>query len=154
MKKLLIALTAAAVLGGCATTGKLSDDERLALYRAHAGASVRDFQYFGSLNGWTELGDKALVVWTRPNEAWLLNLDGPCMDLPYAPAISVTNMMGKVSAKFDRVIVHGGMSTVAPMPCRIDSIRPLDVKALRASEKELRQAKLEARSEEAVPQGD
>ena len=154
MNKMLAAVMASLLLGGCATAGKLSSGERLELYRAHAGAPVRDFQYFGSLNGWTELGDKALAVWTRPSEAWLLELAGPCMDLSYAPTISVTNMMGKVSAKFDRVIVHGGMSTVAPMPCRIDSIRPLDVKALRASEKELRQAKLEARSEEAVPQGD
>ena len=154
MKRLALVLFAVAALAGCATTGKLSSSERLQLYRAHAGAPVKDFQYFGSLNGWTELGDSALAVWTKPNEAWLLNLSGPCMDLSYAPTISVTNMMGKVSAKFDRVIVHGGMSTVAPMPCRIDSIRPLDVKALRASEKELRQAKLEARSEEAVPQGD
>ena len=141
-------------LAACATTGRLSSAEKLDLYRAHAGAPQNDMQFFGSLKGWTELGDKALAVWTRPSEAWLLELVGPCMDLSYAPTISVTNMMGKVSAKFDRVIVHGGMSTVAPMPCRIDSIRPLAVKALRASEKELRQAKLEARSEEAVPHGD
>ena len=146
MNKMLAAVMASLLLGGCATAGKLSSGERLELYRAHAGAPVRDFQYFGSLNGWTELGDKALVVWTRPNEAWLLNLDGPCMDLPYAPAISVTNMMGRVSARFDRVIVRGVNRDMAPMPCRIATIQPLDVKALRISEKELREAKIEARA--------
>ena len=147
MKRLAIALLTAAALAGCATTGKLSSSERLELYRAHAGAPVKDFQYFGSLNGWTELGDSALAVWTRPSEAWLLSLSGPCMDLSYAPAISVTNMMGRVSAKFDRVIVRGG-SPGMTVPCRIDTIQPLDVKALRASEKELREAKLEARAED------
>jgi len=145
VKRLAIVLLAAAALAGCATTGRLSSSERLELYRAHAGAPVKDFQYFGSLNGWTELGDSALAVWTRPSEAWLLSLSGPCMDLSYAPAISVTNMMGRVSAKFDRVIVRGGSPGMAPIPCRIDTIQPLDVKALRASEKELREAKLEAR---------
>jgi len=144
MKRTAMVVMAVALLAGCATAGKLSSSERLALYRAHAGAPVRDFQYFGSLNGWTELGDSALAVWTRPGEAWLLDLGGPCLDLSYSPAISVTNMMGRVSARFDRVIVHGtgpGMH----VPCRIESIRPLDVKALRASEKELREAKIEAR---------
>lgn len=144
MKRLSVVLMAAAALAACATAGKLSSDERLGLYRAHAGEPVKDFQYFGSLNGWTELGDSALAVWTRPSQAWLLDLAGPCLDLSYAPAITVTNMMGRVSARFDRVIVHG--SGPGPhIPCRIDSIRPLDVKALRTSEKELRQARIAGR---------
>lgn len=149
MKKMFVAMMLAAVLGGCATTGKLTSAERLDLYRAHAGEPVKSFRYFGSLNGWTELGDSALAVWTKPNEAWLLNLSGPCMDLSFAPAISITNMMGQVSARFDRVIVHGS-SPMAHVPCRIDSIQPLDVKTLRASEKQLREAKI---SERAAEQG-
>ncbi|MEG1680116.1 MAG: DUF6491 family protein [Stenotrophomonas sp.] len=149
MKKMLVALMLAAVLGGCATAGKLTSAERLDLYRAHAGEPVKSFRYFGSLNGWTELGDSALAVWTKPNEAWLLNLSGPCTDLSFAPAISITNMMGQVSARFDRVIVHGS-GPMAHVPCRIDSIQPLDVKTLRASEKELREAKI---SERAADQG-
>lgn len=149
MKKILVATLLAVVLGGCATTGKLTSAERLELYRAHAGEPVNSFRYFGSLNGWTELGDSALAVWTRPNEAWLLNLSGPCTDLSFSPAITVTNMLGQVSARFDRVIVHGA-GPMAHVPCRIESIQPLDVKALRSSEKELREAKI---SERAADQG-
>ncbi len=145
MKKVMIALMAAALLGGCATAGKLSSNERLALYRAHAGAPVNNFRYFGSFNGWTELGDSALAVWTKPSEAWLLSLSGPCLDLSYAPAISITNMMGQVSARFDRVVVLGS-GPVGRVPCRIETIQPLDVKALRASEKELREAKVAERA--------
>lgn len=146
MNKMLAAVMVAAALGlgGCASTGKVSSSERLALYQAHAGAPVSSFKYFGSLNGWTELGDSALAVWTKPSEAWLLSLSGPCMDLSFAPAISVTNMMGQVSARFDRVIVHGGSPSMR-IPCQIKTIQPLDVKALRASEKELREAKLQER---------
>ncbi|KAG0735845.1 hypothetical protein G6F24_018574 [Rhizopus arrhizus] len=68
-------------LAACATTGRLSSAEKLDLYRAHAGAQQNDMQFFGSLNGWTELGDSALAVWTRPSEAYLLELNGPCQDL-------------------------------------------------------------------------
>ena len=144
MKRALVLALLAAGLAGCASN-RISDDERLALYRAHAGAPVRDFQYFGNLNGWNNLGNTALAVWTKPGTAYLLELAGPCNDLDYAPAISITNMMGRVSSKFDDVIVLGGPRTIR-MPCRIESIRPLDVKALKVSEQQLREAKTEERA--------
>jgi hypothetical protein len=137
----VLALTAA--LAACASYPRLTDAERLTLYRDHAGEPVSSFRYVGSsLNGWTPLGDSTLAVWTRPNQAFLLELMGPCMDLNFAQAISVSNMMGQVSARFDSVRVVGGMSNNMRMPCRIDSIRPLDVKALRKAEAEKRQARI------------
>jgi hypothetical protein len=139
MKRLLSILTLAALLAACATN-RPSEAERLALYRAHAGAPVKYFSYFGQINGWTPLGDRALTVWTRPNQAYLLELGGPCLDLDFAPAISISNLMGRVSAGFDNVIVHGGGGSSMRFPCRIQEIRPLDVKALRAAQSELRKA--------------
>ena len=136
MKRLLSIFALSAALVGCASTG-LTNVDRLALYRAHAGPPVKEFNYFQSLNGWTPLGDQALAVWTRPSQAYLLELTGPCQDLTYAPAISISNMMGHVSAKFDRVTVHGGGTTTG-FTCRIQEIRPLDTKALRLAESELR----------------
>jgi len=145
MKRLMTLIPLLALLAGC-STGRLSDDERLALFRAHAGAPVKSFQYFGNLNGWQNLGDTALAVWTKPGTAYLLELTGPCNDLDYAPAISITNMTGQVSARFDRVIVLGGPRSIR-MPCRIETIRPLDLKALKVSEQQLREAKTQAREE-------
>ena len=141
MKKLITALAMALALGACSTT-RLSDSETLALYKAHAGEPVRDFQYFGQINGWTPLGDSALAVWTRPSQAYLLELYGPCTDLDFAPAISLSNMMSRVSARFDSVTVHGGGTNSMKIPCRIDTIRPLDVKALKQAQKNLREAKM------------
>ena len=142
MKRIATMLLATALLAGCATTGRLGDAERLQLYRAHAGAPVRDFHYFTSFNGWTALGDSALAVWTRPSQAYLLELFGPCTDLGYAPAISLSNMMSRVSSRFDSVYVHGGGSSSMRIPCRIETIRPLDVKALKQAQKNLREAKM------------
>ena len=137
-------------LAACATTGRLSSAEKLDLYRAHAGAPQNDMQFFGSLNGWTELGDSALAVWTRPSEAYLLELSGPCPDLSYATAIGLTSSMGRVSSRFDKVLVRD--PTGGPrMPCFINSIRKLDVKALRTSEQELRQAQVQEREAETAP---
>jgi hypothetical protein len=51
-------------------------------------------------------------------------------------------MMSRVSARFDSVYVHGGGSSSMRIPCRIETIRPLDVKALKQAQKNLREAKL------------
>ncbi|WP_334178238.1 DUF6491 family protein [Pseudoxanthomonas sp.] len=141
MKRLIpLALLAATALAGCATAGKQTDAEKLAFYRGHAGEPVKDFQYFGRLNGWTPLGDGALAVWTKPSEGYLLELSGPCQDLDYAMAIRITQFGSRVSARFDDVVPLGAGTASIKIPCRIQTIRPLDVKALRASQKELREA--------------
>lgn len=136
----LLLMCVAAGLAACASTPKLSDSEKLALYREHAGEPVKSLHYFGNINGWTPLGNKALVVWTRPSEAWLLDLSGPCQDLDYAPAITITNRMGDVSARFDDVIVHGGGTAPIRIPCKIWEIRTVDVKAVKQAERDLREA--------------
>lgn len=137
------ALSAAIVLSACASGGGLRDAEKLALYRDHAGAPVGSFDFSGRINGWMPLDDRALVVWTRPSQAYLLELYGPCQDLESTPAIGLTSSASRVYARFDKVLVHGA-STIR-MPCSIETIRPLDVKAVRASEKELREARIEER---------
>jgi len=147
MKTPLLIAGLCLALAGCATTGLTSAD-RLELYRAHAGPPQKDMQFFGTLNGWTELGDSALAVWTRPSEAYLLELAGPCTDLSSAPAIGLTSRMGRVTAPFDKVLVRD--PTGGPrVPCFIKTIRKLDVKSLRAEEKEMRQAQVQEREESA-----
>lgn len=141
------ALAAVLALSACASDSGLGTAERLALYQSHAGAPVSSFRYFGSLNGWTPLGESALAVWTRPSEAWLLTLHGPCQDLEFTPAIGLTSQMNQVHARFDKVIAHG--AGAMRVPCHIREIRPLDVKALRASERELREALVQEREAEA-----
>ena len=125
----------AATLSACATTG-MSDSDKLALYRSHAGAPVNSFHYFGQINGWTSLGDSAIAVWTKPNQAWLLDLAGRCPDIEYTPVIGVTSQFNRVSAKFDKVIARNRGSM--EIPCQISEIRPLDVKAIRGAEKTAR----------------
>lgn len=128
----LLVLVLLVLLAGCASQ-RPSDADRYALYAAHAGAETDHFRYFGRINGWTPLGDSALAVWTRPGEAWLLDLAGPCHDLQSTPAIGLTSTMSRVSARFDRVLVRS-RGTIE-MPCHIRTIRPLDTRAIRDAER-------------------
>jgi len=139
----------ALLAAGCATTG-LSDAQQLALYREHAGEPVKDLRYTRQLTGWTALDDDAVVVWTKPNEAYLLELGGGCPGLNSASTILITNLMGQVSAGFDRVKVID-QPRGFNMTCRIQTIRPLDTKALRASEKALREARTAERDAASTP---
>ncbi|RXR08473.1 DUF6491 family protein [Pseudoxanthomonas composti] len=150
MGKWLIALGLAA-LAGCASDG-LSRLEERALYLQHAGPPVDRFQLFGQLNGWNPLDDHTLVVQTRPNEAYLLQTTGPCQDLDWAPAIAITSLGSQVQARFDRINVLGGGTNVMRVACRIETIRPLDTKAIRAQRAELRKAETSERpAEDAAP---
>ncbi len=143
MKLQLTASLLCLALGACATTG-LTTDQRRALYESHAGAPVGYFQYFGSINGWTPLGDSAIAVWTKPAQAYLLDLAGPCPDIEYTPVITVTNENGRVYRNFDKVIARG--RSTFEIPCPIKVIRPLDVKAIRSAEKTARDTPAQAQS--------
>jgi hypothetical protein len=137
MKILLPTLVATTLaLASCASTPSMSDDQKLALYRAHAGAPVSGFHYFGRFDSWTDIGDQAVAIWTRPSEAWLLELSGPCSGLEFTPVIGVTSQIGVVSAHFDSVLVrNNGMHD---FPCTIQTIRPLDTKAIKQAERTAR----------------
>ena len=138
MMKTIPALLASLLLAACATTG-MSDGEKTALYEANAGEPVRSFRFFGRLNGWTALGDSAVAVWTRPREAWLLDLSGACPDLPYAHSIVITSNMNTVHVNFDKVRPVGAGAGSMTIPCHIRQIRPLDVDAIRDAERDLRE---------------
>ncbi len=153
MKKVLsvvvLAMAATAGLAACSgDTPRATPAERLAFYEAHAGEPVRNMRLFGRLNGWTPLGNSAMVVWTRPNEAWLLNFTGPCQ----GPAVRQLDHALAFLQYGDFAVRHGearggGVSQVARIPCRIDTIRPIDTQALRQSRDEIREASSEARTD-------
>jgi hypothetical protein len=132
-------------LSACATD-RISEVERLALYRAHAGPPVRSFRYLSQIDSWTPLGNSTVAIWTRPNEAYLLDVDGPCPELDFAQAISLTSQFGIVHSRFDKVIPLTSAGGPEPVPCHIRQIRPLDVKALKSAEKDIRRQREEAGS--------
>lgn len=152
---LLAAPTLALALGACASAPRMSDGERLALHRAHAGEPVASMPLRGQLHGWNPLGNSAVVVWTRPREAWLLELGGPCQDLDYATAIAVNSQFSRIQARFDSITPLGSMvSQVGRIPCRIMEIRPLDSAALKQAQDELREATVVPAADAPQPQVD
>lgn len=127
MKKLLLSAVAVALLAGCAST-RMPEADRLALYQAHAGEPVKQIRYYSAM-GWDRIDDEHVVLDMRPNESWLLTVSGPCLDWGGAsPILRLSSTGPYVMAKFDRILTQG-----SPVSCRIEEIRPIDVKGLRAA---------------------
>jgi len=126
---MLLLSLASLALGACASDPALRESRQLSLYQAHAGEPVDSIRYLGRVEQWTPLGDSALTLWTSPGRAYLLELDGSCSGLDYTSAIALTHNTGRIYARFDKVLVQDrGMPGI---PCRIRSIRPVDVAAYR-----------------------
>jgi hypothetical protein len=136
----------AVALAACSTAPTLTTQERLDLYRAHSGAPVMSFRLdrMTGMQQWTPLGDQALAVWSSGNRGHLLELRNRCPGMLSAGGISITNSLGNVTARMDSVVPR--MVGASNRGCRIDSIRPIDGRALRDAKREIRDAQIVDRS--------
>lgn len=128
--KLLVSTMVVLAFGACANakTVRAKVD-----YNALAGAPVESM-YYTRLVGWQSVDTERpwadqLIVQTTSKRAYLLSLFGPCQDLDFSVVIGLTHFAHRVSAGFDHVIVSKHSR------CRIKTIQPIDVKAMRAAQK-------------------
>jgi hypothetical protein len=141
----LILLTAA-VLAGCAgQSARERDTEAYELYRDFAGAPVDEFTYLGTYDGWRSLGKNVLAVQTGIRDAYLITVQGPCSELPFANTIALTSTGNTVRRGLDSVRVGGDN-------CTIREIRPVDYAGLRKAQRE-DAAREQARREQSAQTG-
>lgn len=120
------AATLLLVLAGCVSVPSAQHrSQRQAAYAAAAGAPVSNFRFFTTLYSWEPLSEDQLVVYTRPREAWLLDLAG-CQNLLYTNSIALTSSLDQVSVNFDKVLTQN-----ANFPCTISRIRPVHLDGLK-----------------------
>ena len=141
----LVSTTLALALAACATGPALTTQERLDLYRAHAGAPVMSsrLERATGMQQWTPLGDQALAVWSSANRGHLIELRSRCPGMLSAGGVSITNSLGNVT-RLDSVVPR--MAGASNRGCRIDTIRPIDGASLRDAKREIREAQLVDRS--------
>ncbi len=138
MKPLLSALCVAMLASACASTG-LSQNERVELYRTHAGEPVGNFRNWNRSLQWRALSNDALVVWSRPSEAFLLEFRNSCPGLISAREINISNSGQLVASGFDSVRITSPLANRTA--CRITSIRPLDLQSINEAKRDQREAR-------------
>lgn len=120
ISRMTIVLAGLLLASGAQAQTRERQQESLDAYLPYAGAPVDRFQFW-KLTDWQLVGENKVIVWPRLNQAFLLTVDEPCMDLEWANAIAVTSSTHMVSVRFE-----AGKDT-----CRINEIRPIDYKKYR-----------------------
>jgi len=123
LRCLALALLAFMLAGCAANRVGERQQARLDLAESLAGDPV-DSIWYQRLHNWEPLSEERLLVWTRINEAYLLDVQRPCSELEWAQAISIPTMSRQIRANFDSVHVRN-------QRCRITRIREVDARALR-----------------------
>ena len=149
MRKALPSMFLVATLAACSHGPTMSAEDRVALYRQHAGEPVASITLPGTgMRQWTPLDDQVLAVWATPTTGHLIELRNPCPRMSGSPRLAFTNSMGTVTAGMDSVVTRGATGSVAGVnACRIETIRPLDGNAIREAKREMREYEAIERSE-------
>jgi len=143
----LLVLAGGCASGGSAATGSSSaaqpeqpsgtpaQQRALAHYMAYAGPPVPYFVWLGKLWSWEPLGAHELVVFTVPEEAYLLKVWPPC-DLRFmVNAIGITSTARTIYARTDSITVNSSSTGPGRWRCPIDEIRQIDLKRLKADDR-------------------
>lgn len=142
MARSAVLVTLIVLLAGCAVGKGVPPTESLEKYRAAAGEPQRSFSFRGHLWGWTSLGGETLAVWMHSDRGYLLEVARPCNDLAFSVYITLTSRQGRVVAGADSVIARRTDGGIGGSRCRIETIRPLDARALRESKRNLREGEV------------
>ena len=116
--------TASAAAAGSTASAATAQERALARYGVYAGPAVKSFNWLSRFDSWEPLGKDHLLVYTRPNEAYLLKVSGPC-DLRFAiNRVGITSANSTVYAGLDSIVVNSGIG--GTWQCPIDrSVRSL-----------------------------
>jgi hypothetical protein len=121
-------LLALMLLTACASARRADEENKamLARYSAYTGEPVPQVNSYTHFDSWTPIDNEHVIIHTNVNEAYLLTLAPPCIDLPFATRLGVkTRFSHRIESGFDSI-------RVGRENCRILEIRPLNYKQMQA----------------------
>ena len=92
---------------------------------AYAGEPLDRITWLGRFDSWESLGNNQLLVFTTPNDAYLLAVTPPCTDLPFVQHIALTSTGSTVYGA-------PGLGHLKGWRCQIAEIRQVDYTRMRA----------------------
>jgi hypothetical protein len=125
----VVSVLAVTLLTACASArmAEQRQKENLARYQPYIGETVSQYTRYTHNEGWTPVDNEHVIVTSNVNDAYMLTVAPPCMNLPFAGvAIGVTERFPNVVASgFDSIRVRGES-------CRILKIQKVDYKRMQA----------------------
>jgi len=122
----IVAITCCAtLLGACSTTATRSyERDPLDRYDRYAGPPIDHFAYRGTLDGWRAVDRDRVIVWTTPDDAYLLTVDSDCHDLTKVNRLRLTSSHDNFERAYDYMVI--GVDR-----CGIRDIRHVDYAAMK-----------------------
>jgi hypothetical protein len=129
----VVSVFAVTLLTGCASArmAEQQQKEAFARYQPYIGETVSQYTRYTHNEGWTPVDNEHVIVTSNVNEAYMLTVAPPCINLPFAGiAIGVTERFPNVVASgFDSIRVRGES-------CRILKIQKVDYKGMQTALKD------------------
>ena len=129
----VVSVLAVTLLTACASArmAEQKQKEAFARYQPYIGETVSQYTRYTHNEGWTPVDNEHVIVTSNVNEAYMLTVAPPCINLPFAGvAIGVTERFPNVvSSGFDSVRVRGES-------CRILKIQKVDYKGFQTALKD------------------
>jgi hypothetical protein len=126
---IVVSLCAMTLLAACTSTRDFEQKQKeaFARYQPYLGETVSQYNRYTHDDGWVPVDNEHVVVTTNVNDAYMLTVAPPCINLPFANvAIGVTERFPNVvSSGFDSIRVRGES-------CRILKIQKVDYKRMQA----------------------
>jgi hypothetical protein len=125
----VVSVLAVTLLTACASARQAEEaqKQKFARYQPYIGETVSQYSRYTRDDGWVDVDNEHVIVTTNVNDAYMLTVAPPCMNLPFAGVrIGVTERFPNVvSSGFDSVLVRGER-------CRILKIQKVDYKRMQA----------------------
>jgi hypothetical protein len=121
----VLGIALAVLVAACSGIPQRKEQQTQERYLQYAGAPIDHFTYLAHYDSWRALARTQLVVWTNMNDAYLLTVREPCINLPFTQRIGLSNTAGTVNTGLDFVLVDHDR-------CQITQIRPVDYRKMLA----------------------
>ncbi len=118
-------------------------------YAAYAGPPIPSFTWLGRYDGWEALGKDELVIFTTPNDAYMLKIWPPCDMRFVINSIELSSTASTVTAHLDSVITNS--PSTGRWRCPIDEIRRVDYRRMRADLRAQAQAQTQPQPQPPAP---
>jgi hypothetical protein len=119
-----VALLASVSLCAACATDRYGGGRALAEYQRYAGPPIDEFRY-ATFDGWEVVGRDRVVLFVDVNQAYLLTVMQPCVDLGFTEHLAVSETLHAIS-RFEALFPERRER------CPIDEIRHIDLKQLKA----------------------
>jgi Family of unknown function (DUF6491) len=127
LTRLMASMAVLGLLGGCVTApAGAPPNKDVQLYLKYSGPPIDTFTYIGHYYAFRSLGGPYVVIWTKFDDAYMIKVMDPCINLPFANKLDLSSTSRVVDRHFDWVIVGEDH-------CRIDTIQHVDYQAMKAA---------------------